>query len=100
VAQRRQEIGIRAAVGASGPDTVLLVVGEGMRMVGLGAVAGLLGSWALGRVLRGLLFEVAPADPLTFAGVVVLLSLVALAASVVPAVRAVRVSPLEALRAD
>jgi putative ABC transport system permease protein len=100
VAQRRQEIGIRVAVGARGRDVVRLVVGQGMRMVGLGVIMGLAAGAAIATVLRGLLYGVTPADPLTFVGVSILLGLVALVASLLPALRAVRVDPLESLRAE
>jgi putative ABC transport system permease protein len=100
VSQRSHEIGIRVAVGAANGDVVRLVVGQGMRMVGLGLVLGLVGGGTVAVVLRGLLFEVGPADPMTFAGTSLLLGAVALLASLVPAARAVRVDPLEALRAE
>jgi putative ABC transport system permease protein len=100
VTQRRHELGIRVAVGATDGDVVRLVVGQGMRMVGLGLLLGLVGGGVVAAVLRGLLFEVGPADPLTFVGTSLLLAFVALLASLVPAIRAVRVNPLETLRAE
>lgn len=100
VTQRRHELGIRVAVGATDGDVVRLVVVQGMRMVGLGLLLGLVGGGVVATVLRGLLFEVGPADPLTFVGTSLLLAFVALLASLVPAIRAVRVNPLETLRAE
>jgi putative ABC transport system permease protein len=100
VTQRYQEIGIRMAVGAGDRDVVRLVVGQGMRMVGAGVALGLVGGGIMAMILRGLLYEVGPVDPVTFVGVSLLLVVVALAASLVPALRAVRVDPLESLRAE
>jgi predicted permease len=97
VTQRRHEIGIRVAVGAGGRDILALVLGQGMRMVGMGVILGLFGGGILAVILRGMLFEVGPADPVTFLGVSLLLVLVALAASLVPALKAARVDPLDAL---
>ncbi len=98
VAQRRREIGIRVALGAQRFDVLNLVVGQGFRLIIAGMVIGLLGSFALTRVLAGMLFEVNPADPLTFATVTFLLCAVALVACWVPARRAAGVAPMEALR--
>ncbi|MFC1660454.1 ABC transporter permease [Gemmatimonadota bacterium] len=100
VTQRHREIGIRVAVGAGNREIVGLVVGQGMRMVGGGVILGLLGGAIVATVLKGLLYDVAPADPLTFAGVSVLLVAVALLASLLPALRALKVDPLESLRAE
>jgi putative ABC transport system permease protein len=98
VAQRQREIGVRMALGAQRHDVLRLVVGQGMRLAVIGVVLGLLGSFALTRVLQNLLYDVKPSDPLTFAAVTSLLALVVGLASYLPARRAARVDPMEALR--
>jgi putative ABC transport system permease protein len=100
VARRSQEIGIRLALGAETRDAFNLIVGQGLRLAALGGAAGIVGALLLSRYLRSLLFGVGPADPFTFLAVVVLLTLVALAAAAIPARRASRLSPLTALRSD
>jgi predicted permease len=98
VARRTQEIGIRMALGAQRSDVLRLILGEGVRMAVLGVTIGIAASLAITRVMSTLLFGVSSTDPLTFAGVAALLSLVALLASYIPARRAMRVDPLVALR--
>jgi putative ABC transport system permease protein len=98
VARRTQEIGIRMALGAQRGDVLRLVLGEGARMAAIGVVLGIGASLAITRLLSNLLFGVSPTDPWTFAGVAVLLSLVALLATYIPAYRAMRIDPLAALR--
>ena len=98
VAQRQREIGIRMALGAQRRDVLGLVIGQGMKLVVTGAAIGLFGAFALTRMLARLLFEVQPTDPLTFALVTALLAVVALFACWLPARRAARVHPMEALR--
>jgi putative ABC transport system permease protein len=98
--QRRHEIGIRMALGARGPDVLRLVVGQGMRLVGIGLVLGLVGAWLLSRALASQLYGITPQDPLTYATVALLLGAVALTASWLPARRATRVDPMLSLRAD
>ncbi len=98
VAQRRREIGIRTALGANFADICSMVLGDALRLIAAGTLIGAAGSLALTRFLRGLLFQVQPADPLVFMGAVVLFAMVAIAASYVPAHRAARVDPLLALR--
>jgi putative ABC transport system permease protein len=98
VAQRTQEFGVRLALGAQGRDVVGLVVRQGMVLVGIGVVLGLLGGFALANMVASLLFGVSPGDPLTYGGVTVVLVVVALLASYLPARRAVSVDPIGALR--
>ena len=100
VAQRTREIGIRLALGAQARDIVRLVAGQGLGTVGLGLLAGVAGALLLTRFLGALLFGVSAHDPLTYAAMVALLSLVAAAASFLPARRAIRVPPMTALRSD
>lgn len=98
VSQRTHEIGIRMALGASLRDVLRLIVGQGMRMAMIGIVLGLMGAFALTRVLGSLLLGIGTTDPVTFIGVPVLLVAVALLACYIPARRAARVDPLVALR--
>ena len=100
VIERTREIGLRAALGATPARILALVLGQGARLVVVGLVGGLAGAVVLGRVLRGLLFGVAPGDPRTLGLVTVVLAVVALLACLVPVVRALRVDPVTALRAE
>jgi len=98
VAQRTREIGIRVALGADRSRIFRDTVGRGVILAAIGLAIGLGGAAALSRFLSGFLFHVSPGDPATFAGVALLLTLVSLVASYVPARRAMRVDPLVALR--
>jgi putative ABC transport system permease protein len=98
VAQRTHEIGIRVALGAQTNQVMRLVVGQGFTLALIGTAAGLARAFALTRYLRTLLFEVSPTDWLTFAVVPLLLCAIAIAASYLPARRAMRVDPMQALR--
>ena len=100
VAQRTQEIGVRMAFGAT-PDSVFrMVLTHALKLVGIGVVAGLAGAGALTRLMKTLLYETEPIDPLTFGLTAVVLVAVATLASYVPARRGTRIAPVEALRAD
>lgn len=100
VSQRVQEIGVRMALGAERSDVLRLIVGQGMRLTALGVVAGLIGAVAITRLIRTLLCNVTPTDPLSFGTVSVFLTLVAVVASYIPARRAMAVDPIVALRND
>lgn len=98
VRQRTREIGVRMALGAQPQDVLRMVIGEGMWLAGAGIILGVGGALALTRFLRSLLFEIKPTDPATFVGVAIVLAIVALAACWIPARRAMKVEPMEALR--
>ena len=98
VSQRTQEIGIRMALGARAADVLRTVLGEGMAMTAIGALLGMAGAMALTRVMAGMLFGVTATDPATFIAVSLFLGVVALVACFVPARRATKVDPIEALR--
>ena len=100
VSRRRREIGIRMALGASRGRVLGLIIGRGLWTAGVGIAAGLVAALFLTRLLAGFLYGVAPRDPATFAGVTLTLFAIALAASAVPALRASRVDPLDALRSE
>jgi ABC-type antimicrobial peptide transport system permease subunit len=100
VTQRTQEIGVRLALGADRARILQLIVGHTMRLVVLSLTVGLIASMGASRVLQGLLYEVSPRDPVTLLSISLLLVSVALAASLVPALRALRIDPIVALRAE
>jgi len=100
VRQRQREIGIRMALGAQLDDVLRMVIAEGMRPALLGLILGLAGAFALKRAISSLIFGVSESDPLTFLSVSVLLAMVALVASILPAYRATKVDPMRALREE
>jgi putative ABC transport system permease protein len=100
VTLRRYEIGVRMALGAANRSVLLLVMSEGFVISAVGLLAGLVASGLVGRAISTMLFGVAPNDPASLVGTSLLLAVVAIAASVIPARRALRVDPLEALRAE
>lgn len=100
VAQRIPEIGIRLALGAQQRDVLRLILSEGMRMTLVGVVIGLAGALALSQLMTKVVFGISAADPITFAGVAILLAGIVLLTSYVPARRAMNVDPIVALRHD
>ncbi len=98
VSQRTQEIGIRLAIGADRSQVLGMVLRQGLSLAAVGIVVGLIGAFALTRLMQSLLYEVRPNDPITFVAVAAALLLIALMASFLPARRATRVSPMIALR--
>jgi putative ABC transport system permease protein len=100
VSQRRNEIGLRMALGAEVGTVRWMVVGQGVRMVGAGIAIGLLGAFAVSRLMGSLVFGIGTTDAVTFVGVPTLLVAVALAANLIPAVRATRLDPAKTLRAE
>ena len=100
VAQRTNEIGIRLALGAQTRDVLLMIVKQGSQLIALGLVIGLLGAYALTRLIASLLFGVTAKDPFTFGAAAILLALVALLACYIPAWRATKVDPMDALRCE
>jgi putative ABC transport system permease protein len=98
VSQRKQEIGVRLALGAQQTDVFGLVLRAGLKMTSLGVFIGLLGAFGLTRLMSAVLYGVSATDPLIFAGGAILLMVVALAACYIPARQATRVYPMVALR--
>jgi ABC-type antimicrobial peptide transport system permease subunit len=97
-AQRTQEIGVRMALGATRMDILRLITGEGLRLIVLGGAVGLGAALAAAQLLKSMLFGVGPRDPAAFVAVALLLGLVALAATLIPARAAMHVEPVVALR--
>ncbi len=100
VSQRTREIGLRMAVGGTARDIVWLVFEQGLRQVVIGLIIGLIAAFGVTRVLRAVLVDVSPSDPITFLAVVVVLMLAGTLGCAIPARRAVRVDPVAALRCD
>ncbi len=100
VAQRTREIGVRMALGAEPRDILALFLNQGMRLIGAGILFGLLGGAAVARLMAVVLVDLSPFDPLTFGGISLCLTLVALLATYLPARRATKVAPTIALRHD
>ena len=100
VSQRTQEIGMRMALGAAARDVLWLVAKQGLKQLSAGLLLGLLGAFAVTRVIGDLMFGVRPTDPFTFIAITVILSLVTLSACFVPARRATQLDPMRALRID
>jgi putative ABC transport system permease protein len=98
VTQRTREIGLRVALGAQPQNVLRVIVGHGMRLALIGVAIGLVGALAATRWMSSFLFDVKPTDPITFAAVVFILTLVAFLACYFPARRAMRVDPMVALR--
>jgi ABC-type antimicrobial peptide transport system permease subunit len=98
--QRTQEIGVRMALGASRTDILRLIAGEGARLIVLGGMLGLAAAIGATQLLKSLLFQVGPHDPVSFVAVAMLLGLVALAATLVPARAAMKTDPMVALRCE
>ena len=98
VSQRTQEMGVRIALGAKQSDVLGLVVRQGATLAAVGVVLGLLGAFGITRVIRSLLYNVTPTDPLSFGGVALFLAVIAIVASYLPARRATNVDPIIALR--
>jgi putative ABC transport system permease protein len=100
VQQRTRELGVRVALGATAGTLLRLVLAEGLVLAGTGLVLGLVGALALGRVLTTLLYNVSAYDPATLAAIAGVAALIAFLACLVPAIRAVRLDPVNALRAE
>jgi predicted permease len=98
VSERTHEIGIRLALGAKRSEIMRMILRQGLALAVAGAALGLVGALIVSHLMAGLLFGVSPTDPLTFVAVTLVLTVVALAASYIPAMRAMRVDPLVALR--
>lgn len=98
VGQRTREIGVRVALGASTGQVTGLIAWQGLKPVAAGLAVGLVGGLAVARVMRSILFQTSPADPITLAGTIAMLGAVGLIATLIPALRAARLDPLTALR--
>jgi putative ABC transport system permease protein len=100
VAQRRPEVGVRLALGAQRHDIIQMIVGSGMKLALVGLALGVAGTIAISGILQQFVYGMSATDPATLAGVTALFLLVALAANVVPSLRALAVDPIEVLRSE
>jgi ABC-type antimicrobial peptide transport system permease subunit len=100
VSQRTHEIGVRIALGARSSQVVRLVLGEGMRAVGVGIALGVIAALGMGRLVASMLYNTSPRDPIVLVVVVATLAVVAIMASIIPAWRATGTDPAIALRAE
>ena len=100
VSARTNEIGVRMSLGAQPTQVLAMILGEGGVLVALGLFIGVVGSLWLARLIQGLLFNVGPNDPLTLTGVATLMAVIGIAACLVPAARAARIAPSQALRSQ
>ena len=100
VSVRRREVGLRVALGAVSRNIVSEFLLKALRVVGIACVVGLVLSLAFGRALQGMLYEVSPSDPVTLAGVLLIVVAVATFAAFLPALRASRIDPMKALREE
>jgi putative ABC transport system permease protein len=100
VGQRQQELAVRIALGASHGRVLWLVLKRGLKMATIGAAIGLLGAWATQKLTTGLLFNISPVDPITFAGAALFLLTVAAVATVIPGARVFRLDPAQTLRQE
>jgi len=100
VGQRRHEIGVRLALGATAADVVRLVAGRTVRLMAIGAALGMAGGWAIGVAIRNILFGVGAADPLTYAAVVALVGSCGFVAAYVPTRRAISIDPVSVLKRE
>ncbi|MGH9174807.1 MAG: FtsX-like permease family protein, partial [Vicinamibacterales bacterium] len=100
VGQRTREIGVRMALGASATAVGRLIAWQGLASIGVGLAIGLVGGLALGRVMRSILFQVTPTDPVTLLATLGVLAAVGIIATLGPALRAARLDPLVALRTE
>ena len=100
VAQRTREIGIRMALGARRSDVLQMTVKQGLKLVGIGMLFGLAAAFLLTRLMASLLYGISATDPITFIGISLVLLAVAILASYIPALRATKVDPITALRAQ
>ena len=100
VGQRTRELALRRALGARAPDVIRLIMGQGLRLVAIGLVLGLVGALAASRLLTGLLYEIGPWDIGTYLGTIIVLGGATLVATLVPVIRAARIAPLIALQQE
>ena len=98
VSQRTVEIGVRMALGAKREDMLMMFLRQGLRLTAIGAAIGLLAALGSARIIESMLYEVKAIDPVSFVSVVLLIALVSVGASAVPAIRAMSIDPMSALK--